>query len=254
MDLPQGQLGDLRNHKGGDIARLNGKECGQSNSSVWGPCGAGSQTLLKNIMKFEPVIDTKVPFLVIRDLYEPMELKMINLELEFLYRSGTLLDNNTNSAVLPDGTQLKKGQGVFLDNVYTDRNTSIILQLNRKIYKNNDIYQAFTQLDSLRYSVFKICNHDSTLLNYYENNDYYHSHVDEAMFSSITWFFKEPKQFTGGNLRFVDLNITINIENNMCVLFPSYLRHEVEEIKLDGQVGENNGRYSLAQFTMYKIV
>jgi hypothetical protein len=40
--------GDLRNHKGRDIACLKGKECGQSNSSVWGSCGESRQTLYKS--------------------------------------------------------------------------------------------------------------------------------------------------------------------------------------------------------------
>jgi hypothetical protein len=37
--------GDLRNHKGRDVSRLNRKERGQSNRSVRGLCGVGSRTL-----------------------------------------------------------------------------------------------------------------------------------------------------------------------------------------------------------------
>ena len=201
-------------------------------------------------MIFEPVTDTKVPFLIIRDLYTPEELSLINVELDFLNKSGSLLLNNTISAT-KYGQVLKKAQGVFLDGFYANRNASLILKFNRKLFTNRDIVTQFINLNSIYYSNYVSCNFDSTLLNYYEDTDYYKVHADDAVYSIITWIFKEPKLFTGGDLRFVDENRTINIKNNMAVIFPSFLKHEVDEIKLNKDAPHNSGRYSIAQFLQF---
>jgi hypothetical protein len=193
--------------------------------------------------------ETKIPFLIIRDLYDEHELRMIKKEIDFIHSAGCFT-TNTGSATDSDGNKLKKAKGIWLDNIYTDRNTSIILRLNRKPMHDAKIKQAFINLNSYHNSYAWI-NRDTTLLHYYENEDAYKPHHDEAVYSCVTWFFNSSKKFKGGNLIFTDLNVTIEIEDNMCVIFPSILKHEVEEIKMQEGIGdEKNGRYSLAQFML----
>ena len=189
---------------------------------------------------------TEIPFLIIQDLYNEDELCMIKKEIDFVHSAGCFTEN-TGSA-MNDGDKLKKGKGIWLDTVYANRNMSMILRLNRKPMHDVEIKQSFINLSPYHISYTRI-NRDTTLLHYYENEDLYKSHRDAAVFSCVTWFFNKPKKFTGGNLIFTDLNVSIEIEDNMCVIFPSILLHEVEEIKMQENVGdEKNGRYSLAQF------
>ena len=192
---------------------------------------------------------TEIPFLIIRDLYDEDELRMIKKEIDFIHSAGCFTEN-TGSATDSSGNKLKKAKGIWLDTMYTDRNTSMILRLNRKPLHDVEIKQAFINLSPYHNSYAWI-NKDATLLHYYENEDLYKSHSDRTVFSCITWFFNRPKKFKGGNLTFTDLNVSIEIEDNMCVIFPSMLYHGVEEIKMQEDVGdEKNGRYSLAQFML----
>jgi hypothetical protein len=196
---------------------------------------------------------TEIPFLIIRDLYDEDELRMIKKEIDFIHAAGCFTEN-TGSAQDTDGNKAKRGKGIWLDGVYRDRNTSMILRLNRKPICDAKIQQAFMNL-SPYHDAYRLINKDTTLLHYYENGDAYKSHRDATVFSCITWFFNSPKKFKGGNLTFTELNVSIEIEDNMCVIFPGVLWHEVEEIKMQKDNGdEKNGRYSLAQFMMIDAV
>ena len=205
-------------------------------------------------MKFEIYNKLGVSFLVIKDVYTQNELQLIQEELNFLYYGGSFTrdKNRLVTAQLEDGSYLAERSGVWLDNFYRDRNTSIILRMNRKLFAEKEIVDQFVKLNPYHIPYSK-CDFDSTLLQYYENSDYYKSHTDHACFSIVTWFFQEPKKFVGGNLRFTDLEIDIEIENNMSVIFPSFLYHEVDEVKmLEVKDNEPIGRFSMSQFLLFK--
>ena len=87
------------------------------------------------------------------------------------------------------------------------------------------------------------------MISYYENNDYYKSHTDLALLTSLTWFFKQPKKFKGGNLTFTDYNVTIEVNANCTVIFPSCIKHEVSELTMKEEDLNNlNGRICMTQF------
>ena len=207
----------------------------------------------KETMKFE-TFKSDVSFLIVRDLYDSNELSLIKKELNFLHAARAFRrDTETLQGALHGvtGEHLKKASGVWIDHVYSNRDTSVILKINRKLFNHQDIVKNFIDLNPYHLHYWK-CNGDMTLLHYYENADYYKSHTDRAVFTAVTWFFEEPKKFKGGNFKFTDLNKTIEIENNMCVIFPSFLFHEVDEITMDN-IDENipNGRFSMTQFLVY---
>jgi Rps23 Pro-64 3,4-dihydroxylase Tpa1-like proline 4-hydroxylase len=65
----------------------------------------------------------------------------------------------------------------------------------------------------------------------------------------LCWFFREPKQFTGGGLTFTEPNYKINLKHNRMVMFPSYMMHEVEPVKFDKQPKDMGyGRYTITHF------
>lgn len=190
------------------------------------------------------------PFLLVRDFYTSDELSLIWKELDFLTRPEIMVPGNmTNPNVDATGVYSKKNKVHFLDEVYTNRQTSNILTLNRKVVQP-DVITAFADLN-FGYNAIKNCNVYYTQVGYYENADYYKSHSDAGNYTALTWLFKEPKKFSGGNLTFTDYGYTIEIENNMMAIFPSFVLHEVDEIKLD-DMSTNNGRYVIAQFLNMK--
>ena len=194
-------------------------------------------------------IEQPFPFLEIKNLYNDEELKLIWQELEFLNcldkleppeNTGTAVDEKTN-------VPLKKNVGLFLDDIYAKRNLSNILTVNSKLF-SEQIINAFSEL-SFAYEIIKKTNTDRTLISYYENGGYYKPHEDKSIFTAVTWFFKEPKAFTGGDLYFTDYKIQVEIENNMSVIFPSFVKHAVDKIVLKDKSLVGYGRYAMTQFS-----
>ena len=204
-------------------------------------------------MDFQSYTYQGVSFLVIKNLYTQDELFLIQKELDYLWYSMAFnrSEEYLNVAKLNDGTVLGKRGGVWLDYHYQDRGSSNILRLNRKPFSNEDISNTFANLNPYHYHYLKL-DFDNTLLQYYENSDYYKPHTDHAVFTLVTWFFREPKNFTGGKFKFTDMNFELEIENNMCVIFPSFLWHEVEEVTMiEKNKYEPYGRFSMTQFLTY---
>ena len=204
-------------------------------------------------MDFQSYTYQGVSFLVIKNLYSKDELFLIQKELDYLWYSMSFNRNEDYLSVAKtdDGTVLGKRSGVWLDYFYSNRESSNILRLNRKPFANEEIRNIFANLNPYHYHYLKL-DFDNTLLQYYENSDYYKPHTDHAVFSLVTWFFKEPKKFTGGKFKFTDMDFELEIENNMCVIFPSFLWHEVEEVKMiETNKHEPYGRFSMTQFVTY---
>jgi Rps23 Pro-64 3,4-dihydroxylase Tpa1-like proline 4-hydroxylase len=194
-------------------------------------------------------IKNPFPFLQIENLYSEDELILIWKEFDFLTHPDKLeLPENTGTA-LDEETKvpLKKNKGLFLDNLYSSRNISNILTITKQLF-SPVILDAFSEL-SFGYENIKDTNKDATLLSYYENSEYYKSHKDQALYTAVSWFFKEPKSFSGGNFYFTNYGVKIEVQNNMAVIFPSFINHAVDEIVLE----KNNnltgyGRYAISQF------
>jgi Rps23 Pro-64 3,4-dihydroxylase Tpa1-like proline 4-hydroxylase len=185
------------------------------------------------------------PYLKIRNYYNEEELALIWQELEFLSYQYKLQPPQKTGQNNPN---MKHNHGLFLDDVYMKREYSNILKVNRKTF-SAEIFKLYAGLHEMYENIFMI-NNDSTLLSYYENNGYYKSHSDVAAITSLQWIFKEPKRFTGGNLILTKYNETIEIENNMMIMFPSFLKHEVTAVEMDKEYCgyKGNGRYCLSQF------
>ena len=192
-----------------------------------------------------------LPVVVIDDFYSETECVFIWNELCFLNTPNKKLlpPEKTGTATSNDGQILKKNNGIFLDQLYLDRSFSNILNLNQKIFS---LEKNLTE-KNVFFRYLKESNQDATLVQYYENSDYYKSHCDKSIITAISWFYQKPKAFTGGNLIFEN-NFKIECKYNRLILFPSILNHEVEEIKI-GQnlLDQNFGRYSISHFISIKL-
>lgn len=183
-------------------------------------------------------------YILIDNTYTNEELEMIFLELDFWTKSKKLMGpEHTGSARNPDGTPKKNNKGVFLDGVYADRSYSSILSLNRKIY-GIQLDQPSVMLNFLKHS-----NHDTTLVSYYENSSYYKSHKDSSVITVLTYLYKEPKAFTGGDLILSEYGYAFEPWNNRTYIIPGVVDHEVTEIKMNPEdCGKGLGRYCISNF------
>jgi predicted 2-oxoglutarate/Fe(II)-dependent dioxygenase YbiX len=186
------------------------------------------------------------PYLLIREVYDQNELTGIWQELEFLTASSKLDPPELTGQTTPE---TKHNHGVFVDNIYTDRKYSNILQVNRKLF-SLEVTEAYESLHYTNRYKSKT-NLDTTLISYYENSGYYKPHHDNAVITAISWHFRYPKAFTGGDLIFTDFDEKIEIEDNMLVMFPSCATHEVTPIVMrsDHPPMSGYGRYAISNFS-----
>ena len=193
------------------------------------------------------------PYILIEDLYTQEEEDLIKKECDFLL-PGLLDHERTNAAVdALTGQSLKKNKGVFIDDVWAiHRDFSYILKCNRKIF-----HLLQEQKEKLGYDNWFFKNQktniDHTLISYYEDDDFYLPHSDAAVYTVLTWFYKEPKSFTGGDFVFPDYDLRLECKNNLTIVFPSMIDHQVESVKVDDdKLNQGFGRWTLTQMAKLK--
>lgn len=200
------------------------------------------------------IILNKKPFdhIIIEDFYSSEQLKLIWRETEFLF--DKLGGPEITRAATEEGGKIRKksGKGIFIDEVYIRRDVSDILKITRKPFDCKELHEEIGKMDSVYFDLFKKINWDSTMLQYYDEGDYYKQHDDAAFFTAIYTFHKEPKCFEGGDLHFGTYDYTIPNRNNQFVLFPSIISHGVTEVKMK-KVGYMNGRFSIANLIFWKL-
>ena len=213
------------------------------------------------------VVHSKDPYYtLVHDFYTDEELGYIWQELEYLNRRNVLTDDPaaTSGAVQdklfitldakPAQKQfLKSNYGKFLEDIYDgDRTKSPILTFGQKILvERGDYKQQMTGgVNPFNHYLFHI-NAYSTLLNYYEEKHYYAPHIDSSCMTAISYFWKEPRLFEGGELSFTDYpESRIDVRHNSLLIFPSFQKHAVSEVTLKDGIapGQLNGRFSISQF------
>jgi hypothetical protein len=190
-----------------------------------------------------------VPVFIVDDMYTDAELNLIWEELRFLTSPRRLLGAAETKAATDEGGRYKKtASGIFLDSFYAERSYSNILEANRKLF-TDEIVQHALRL-SIFYGLLTQINSDFTLINYYDNNQTYKAHTDITVFTAITMFYKEPVQFTGGDLEFPEFDLRVEKRNNRMVMFPGSLQHAVTPVAMQNSYPpfSGYGRYAMAQF------
>jgi Rps23 Pro-64 3,4-dihydroxylase Tpa1-like proline 4-hydroxylase len=197
-------------------------------------------------MKFTVVKDP-IPFLIIDDTYNKEEQTQIYQELDFLV--DKLQEPGKTGSALIDGKE-KNNKGLFLNDVFSDINFSNIVKTNRKIF-NKEIREKLFECH-YAYRLFNNTNQDNTLISYYDNGGSYFSHYDDTVITVITWFFKTPKNFIGGEFKFTDFNLDIEVKNNRSVIFFSSYMHEVSEVSILDLSVPASGRFTVTDFLYIK--
>lgn len=188
------------------------------------------------------------PHVVFEDVYTKYQLPRIWEELNFLcYPEKLLPPNLTGAAIDDNGVLLKQNSCIWLDDIYAHPTLSNIIR-ETTTFQTTTLKSICKQHPHWYFKNAKI-NYTSNLISYYENGGYYGPHNDQAYFTCLTWFYKEPKSFNGGELYFPEYDYTIECKHNSRILFPSPIIHQVIPIEMSEEYVNNKlGRFCYSQF------
>jgi hypothetical protein len=193
----------------------------------------------------------KLPIVVIDQFYSADACDRIWHELCFLNNGLPKLNSpqDTGSAWEVENDKkiyLKQNKGIFLDEVYSNRKVSDILIETDKIFSKEVVEKLIEQ--HLFFKYIKDSTANKTLMSYYEDSDQYLPHGDVASVTAVSWFFKKPKAFVGGDL-IIEHELTVDCFHNRMIVFPSILLHSVTPVKIEKEFsGRNFGRYAISKF------
>jgi len=192
--------------------------------------------------------------LVMDNWYSPEEYDRALEECKFMTpyllepeKSGTAKDK--------EGNPLKNNRAAFICDVFSNFNTSFIGSSSINLYRP-DVFEMLEKEDNI-YSYLSNCNAHDCLISYYEEASYYEAHSDAATITMLTWLYDVPKSFEGGDLILLNRDNTtagfIECLPNRAVVFPSYMQHQVTEVKMKDVTGKNKGRYTISQFSLIGV-
>lgn len=199
-------------------------------------------------MEFKHIKTDKFSFILFENIFNFEEQKSIFKECMFLCDPIKLeLTERSSAAKRKDGTLMKSNKGLFLEEIYQDRKYSNYLKLYKKPFELLDMNSVAQQDENfLSYTTTDL---DTTLFSYYQENDYYETHIDSSVFTYVFWACSEPRKFSGGELVLDDIDYVVEPTNNSAILFPSKARHTVNKIIMQDKSPFNcQGRFSFATF------
>ena len=215
--------------------------------------GKQNSNVLPNTNTISNVKAYKEPFphLIVEDFYDEKELELIWEELKYYTKPGKLLTAEQYGGV--EGATNAKA--LALDSIYRNhesnnepnyRNISNILTVNRKLFASNLLnkYASIHECCNVR------CNTDVTKVRYYHDGEYYEPHTDSSFqILAFSYFYKEPKAFTGGELYFPAHNYDYPCDNNSIIIFPGWVQHAVNKVKIkESDYYAGLGRYAITSF------
>jgi hypothetical protein len=192
--------------------------------------------------------DHPFPHVIVQDLFEKDDLKLLWKELDFYTSTGKLLPAK-NYGGIPDKTN---SRALILDEIYVNSKFSNIYDLECKLFSSDAVIELAKLDTSCAY--FAQCSHFVTKIRYYHDEEYYAPHTDYAYpFIGFLYFNKEPKKYSGGELFFPDHdNYEYSCENNSCIIFPGYIKHGVRTVSIkDSNYNDGDGRYCISIFANY---
>ena len=194
--------------------------------------------------------DKPFPHLIIENFYNKEELELVWEEFKFLTKPNKLLEAKDYGGVVTH----TNSHALILDEVYSKgyRKLSNILTVNRKLF-TSDILDLFAEIEDCC-SIAKDCNYDVTKVRYYHDGEYYKPHTDKAMpFLAFSYFHKQPKRFTGGELTFPKYDYSFDCDNNSLIIFPGWVEHGVNEVSIqNSDYYDGYGRYAITSFFGFK--
>ena len=195
--------------------------------------------------------EERIPFVVIDDLYDEKEQSEIMVELDYLCTERRLIPPFKDKNGASDEYRNIKNVGcLYLDSFYKKRRHSSILQITEKLFM--DDASLISNHPHWYFDISSINSHSTHIL-YYEDSNEYPAHRDECRFTAVTYFYRQPKKFEGGDLQFPDHQIEVECVNNRIIVFPSMLFHRSTPVRmLENDTHTKNGKFCITQFLDHK--
>lgn len=191
------------------------------------------------------------PHLIVDEVYEDHELELIWEEFKFFNKPGKLQPPERYGGVMGR----TNAKAIALSDIFSGRKRcmSNILNLERPLMERLIPYLKAWR-DS-HYSIKHIPSPERTYtkLRYYYDGEGYGTHVDKPFaYIIFSYFYKEPKKFTGGQLFFEDFDYEFPCNNNSLIVIPPYVAHGVRTVNIDeNDYYAGNGRYAITTFVDY---
>jgi len=191
--------------------------------------------------------------LVIDNWYSETELKKVFTEMDYYMNNGldNLIHSENDKSTAKDiktGKSLAKTYRFYVEpNIY-----SVLYKYNTK-YMHKE-FKSMVESELSFGGFMTNTKQNSMMVNYYENDKYYKSHRDVSVITQLTWIYREPKMFRGGDLIFTQMDETVECINNRTVFFPGFYNHEITEVHMneewETEYKDKNyyGRFSIANF------
>lgn len=202
-------------------------------------------------------LDFPTPILVIDDFMKPEEAQAI------LEECWSLAPHYKEAQVVAEGgknvkkNSLRKNDVVFIDEHYGPKRTfsDIITLLERHIFRDEEKRKIWDK-DHTILRAIPLSSRSEIILSRYGNCDFYGWHTDngisipcQRVMTVVYYINTEPEKFNGGSLIFKDgdTELKVSPKHNRAVVFPSYLLHRVENVRVESE-DVKDFRYSLNCF------
>jgi len=181
-------------------------------------------------------------YLVVKNLYSKEESNDILNSFLKLYESGELNDPIKTGTAKDGETILKNNEALFITS-FDDEKAREFISRPLDIIYTDDVADDSWFFDTIDADDYK------GLISYYDHQQNYKPHRDSSKITALTWFYKEPKRFKGGELVFNDYDITIPCEQNLTVMFPGNIKHSVTDVLIEEEYRNKGfGRFTLTSF------
>jgi Rps23 Pro-64 3,4-dihydroxylase Tpa1-like proline 4-hydroxylase len=181
-------------------------------------------------MEFNYIADG-IDAIVIDNFYSKEQLNVILPQCINL--SSQFMDPENTSGAKLEGKIIKSNRGVFVDKLPFQES------LRDKTFTDNLIITCSF------YKVFRDLKNIKTLISLYNDGDFYGKHIDDSIFTMVTYVHETPKKYTGGDIIlhscYSNATATIESKNNRAVIFPSCTPHEVTLVS-------GSGRFCISNF------
>lgn len=185
------------------------------------------------------------PVVLIRNLFSSTQVQEIMAEIEKICRLNLLLPGSITGSATDSNNNTKSNFGNFLNDIFEPGRSSIVNYTRGNLLQLNLVSILEQQHYIFKYILH--CNHVATLLSYYTNNNDYHPHRDDCVLTSLSYFWKQPQGFKGGDLVFPETGLTVTPEFGDTIIFPSIATHAVTPVTVTSNESYS-GRFVVSNF------
>jgi len=191
-------------------------------------------------------------YATIDQTFSPTELAAIWTSIDHIQSRGLFQNpTQTGSAIDPrTGQMVKKNRSVFLDDLEPEDRSPDIRPVIASVWTRPQLVTSLIKIHPC-FSLLNNINYSTSLLSYYESDERYPPHRDRSVFTLLTWLYREPRSWTGGDFKLNQYGLTQAVQNNQSIIFPGSYLHEATATQMTTET-PGQGRYCLAQFGYVK--